>query len=129
MISYEINEETKQIKCIISGDELEKNALKLFSNKLNNISNNSLIISPEKLLLKKEYVGIAKYNQDETNDFSIETGKIIARKKAFEKYNKDMYNKIRMLKENVVSFNEELLMSCFEYEVVVKDIIRAIKQY
>ena len=45
-----------------------------------------------KFLLKDTYTGIAIYNEDDPNPFSIERGKQIARRRLYDTYNADYYD-------------------------------------
>ena len=45
-----------------------------------------------KFLLKDTYTGIAMYNEDDPNPFSIERGKQIARRRLYDTYNADYYD-------------------------------------
>ena len=45
-----------------------------------------------KFLLKDTYTGIAMYNEDDPNPFSIERGKQIARRRLYDAYNVDYYD-------------------------------------
>lgn len=45
-----------------------------------------------KFLLKDTYTGIATYNEDDPNPFSIERGKQIARRRLYDTYNADYYD-------------------------------------
>lgn len=45
-----------------------------------------------KFLLKDTYTGIATYNKDDPNLFSIERGKQIARRRLYDTYNADYYD-------------------------------------
>ena len=45
-----------------------------------------------KFLLKDTYSGIAIYNEDDPNPFSIERGKQIARRRLYDTYNADYYD-------------------------------------
>lgn len=123
MISYEIDEEQKTIKCTISGEEIETGVLRAISS----LQCKDIALNDSLLLLKKEYTGIAKYNPDDEVPFSIDIGKEISRKKAFFKYNKDMYNMLKKLKKNLTKLNEQLLVLCFQYEFIKNDINENIK--
>jgi len=125
MISYEIDEEQKTIKCTISGEEIETGALRAISS----LQCKDIALNDSLLLLKKEYTGIAKYNPDDEVPFSIDIGKEISRKKAFFEYNKDMYNTLKKLKKNLTKLNEQLLVLCFQYEFIKNDINENIKNY
>ena len=80
MIEYIVNEEKKQIKCTISGKELKLSCIKLIKKAMQR-TGCIFDIDLNKFELKDRYVGTATYNKEETEEFSIDKGKEIARKK------------------------------------------------
>ena len=129
MIQYDINNDTKTITCILSGEELRDSLIRLLNKRLKSYHINNLQFQPHNFVLSDKYIGIAKYHPNEEAPFSEEVGKHIAKKKAFLKYNKDVLKKIRLLKQDVTSFGEDLLMECFQYEYIISDVKNHLKKY
>ena len=86
-------------------------------------------VDTTQLKLSSSYTGIAKYASDETIEFNIDTGKTIARKKAFAKMNKAIAKRFNRIMKNVQYVYENTLCNSFDYDNVVKDIQRKLKKY
>lgn len=128
MIEYTVNEEKKQIKCTISGEELKLGCIKLIKKAMQR-TGCTFDVNLNNFELKDNYIGIATYNKEETEEFSICKGKELARKKAFLKYNRDMFKNLKRFKSQVNFLNEELLVLQFEREFIVKDINDSVLRY
>lgn len=130
MINYTVDEENKVVTCVLDGDEVTYSAVRKISAMLNNQPKNTIYFVEEDYMLADEYVGTAKYCEDEEDKpFNAEQGKIIARKKAFAKYNKAMTKKLRLFQHNLASLSQEALFQVFNFDSKVKEIERKIKKY
>lgn len=129
MITYDINEETKTIKCTLEGEEIKNCMINHLNKILHNYPNNMIKVDTTQLKLSSSYTGIAKYASDETIEFNIDTGKTIARKKAFAKMNKAIAKRFNRIMKNAQYVYENTLCNSFDYDNVVKDIQRKLKRY
>ena len=129
MITYDINEETKTIKCTLEGEEIKNCMINHLNKILHNYPNNMINVDTTQLKLSSSYTGIAKYASDETIEFNIDTGKTIARKKAFAKMNKAIAKRFNRIMKNAQYVYENALCNSFDYDNVVKDIQRKLKKY
>jgi len=129
MITYDINEETKTIKCTLEGEEIKNCMINHLNKLLHNYPNNMIKVDTKQLELSSSYTGIAKYASDETNEYNIDTGKTIARKKAFAKMNKAIAKRFNLIMKNAQYVYENALCNSFDYDNVVKDIHRKLKKY
>ena len=125
MIQYEVDENSKTVKCTISrehtiGDLIKKDARK---------ANTSFSLAFQDEQVPKVYVGIAKYHPDEANSFSIEIGKEIARKKAFAKYYDDMKKNMSKVMQELAILQDRIRFAFFEYDSAQRDIFAVLKDY
>ena len=129
MINYEINEDEKKIVCTLSGDEIKNCMIRHLEKVLHNFPKNMIALNTDTLTLSDKYTGIAKYASDEKNEYSVEVGKTIARKKAFAKMNKAMAKRFASVMKNAQYLYENALCNSFDYDNVVKDIHRKLNKY
>ena len=129
MITYDINEETKTIKCTLQAEAIKNCMINHLNKILHNYPNNMIKVDTTQLKLSSSYTGIAKYASDETIEFNIDTGKTIARKKAFAKMNKAIAKRFNRIMKNAQYVYENTLCNSFDYDNVVKDIQRKLKKY
>src|SRR5574344_107798 len=127
MINYSVDENKKATTCILDGEEVYNSCSRKVEAMLNNIPKNMIQIDQDMLTLSDGYVGVAKYADDEEIPFSTKQGQIIARKKAFAKYNVAMRNKMRKLYKNLTQLQESVLFAMLEYDYKAKDIEKKLK--
>jgi hypothetical protein len=119
----------KRLPAYSDGEEVTHSAVRKMNAMLRNTPKNAIAIDPKQFILSDKYIGVAKYDDQETTPFDIETGKIIARKKAFAKYNKAMTKKFSILRENLSALTNESLFQTFNFDSKVKEINRKLKKY
>jgi hypothetical protein len=129
VITYHVDEDKKIITCTIEGDEVADCPLNKLDNLLKAYSNNMIYINGDALKLSKSYTGIAKYDEEDENEFDIAKGKVIARKKAFAKLNQAMAKRFKKIMKNAQYLYENALCNVFEYETTTKEIQKKINQY
>lgn len=111
-IMYDIDEKNKIVKATVYGckNDAIDTVLKAFRCQNLFLSNNTYIdqcqlnlTTCHKFLLKDTYTGIAMYNKDDPNPFSIERGKQIARRRLYAAYNSDYQNILNNIVEAIKS--------------------------
>ena len=129
MITYNVDEQSKTITCVLDGEEIRRSAINKINAILRNIPKNVISVNPDSFVLADKYVGTTTYAADEDKPFDVEEGKKIARKKAFAKYNHAMERKFSILRKVTSTFDEEVLFSVFDYNAKYKDICKKIKKF
>lgn len=126
MIQYEVDENSKTVKCILTrnyslDDIIKKNLKKM--------GNANFDITLKDSQLSKAYVGIAKHHPEDANEFSILIGKEIARKKAFARYYDDMKKSTLEVINDLNVLQDRLRFNFFSYDSTQRDIFNTLEKY
>lgn len=124
-IKYFVNEKKRVVVAVLEGDYIDLAACNLFEK--NGIANltNDVYFNP-KNRMKNKYIGTARCHEDD--EFDVEIGKELAKKRALVKYYRELCEKVTYIKYDLIESIDKVLTKPIRHYVNLKEDLNELEE-